>query len=158
MTALSVIDRVDVTGLPDGTVKVSGLNDRTGASVSGTIVTVRVAEDEFPAASLAVAVHSLVVDDATIGALNVPAENVPPLVQLIVGPSVIRTLSVADKLDEAVPPPKTDKVAGLNDSEGDVVSATGGGGVTDPLDEEEPPPQATPPSAMSANALTCTVF
>ena len=161
MPTLSVAVKVDVPVPPETTESAAGLKDRLGASVSGTgavIVTVKVAELEFPAASPTVAVHTLVVSAVTAGAVKVLPEKLPPLVQLTVGPDVTRTLSVVVKVAVPVPPEATVRVAALNDTEGDVVSATGVGAVTDPLEDDDPPPHATPPSAIIASALTFSVF
>ena len=154
--ALSVTVNVEAAVFPDATVKVAGLNARVGAVVSGAIETVRTAVEEFPAASLAVAVHSLVVAVVTIGAVKVFPENVPPFVQFVVGPDVIPTLSDADKVEAAEPPPTAESDVGLKETFGAVVSATGGGGggVTVPLDDDHPPPQAVRPKAKTVIALT----
>ena len=60
---------------PDATVSVGGENVITGAVVSGggggVTVTVSVAEPSLPAASLMVAVQTLVVSAVTAGAVNV---------------------------------------------------------------------------------------
>ena len=153
--ALSVTVNVDAAVLPDETVKVAGLNARVGAVVSGAIETVRTAVEEFPAVSLAVAVHSLVVAVVTIGAVKVFPENVPPFVQFVVGPDVIPTLSDAVKIEATEPPPTAESDVGLKETFGAVVSATGGGGgVTVPLDDDPPPPQAVRPKAKTVIALT----
>ena len=156
--ALSVTVRVAVAVLPPDAVKVDGLKVNVGAVVSGLIVTVRVALEEFPAASLADAVQTLVVTLVTIGAVNVDPVNAPPFVHVVVGVAARPILSVAVRLDTPALPPIIESEVGLKDMAGAVVSATGaggGGGVTVPLEDEPPPPQATVPRANIASALTC---
>jgi len=104
----SVTVKVDVPVDPDATVSVVGLNVKTGAVVSGggggVIVTVKIAVPILPAASPAVAVHTLVVLAVTAAAVKVFVEtvNVPPFVQVTVGPDVTPRLSVAVKVDVPV--------------------------------------------------------
>ena len=114
---------------PEATVSVAGVNTTTGSSVSGggLIVTVKVAEPEFPAASRAVAVQTLVVWDVTVGAVNVDPAKVPPFVQVTEGPLATATLSVADTVDVPVLPDSTVSVVGENATLGAVLSTTGGG-------------------------------
>jgi len=155
---LSVAANVDVPVVPDATVRLAGLNVSVGAVVSGTggvTVTVRSAVPELPAASLALAVQMTVVSDVTVGAVNVFPEKLPPFVQVVVGPEVTPTLSVAVSVDVPVSPETTVKVETLKETIGTVVSATGGagGGVTLPP-EDDPPPQAVTPAANKAIALT----
>ena len=71
LSALSVAVSVDATVAPEATSsRVSGVKAKTGGSVSGTvIVTVSVAVPEFPAASVAAAVHWAMVSTSTSGAV-----------------------------------------------------------------------------------------
>ena len=104
----SVTVKTDVAVDPDATVSVSGSKVKTGAVVSGggggVMVTVNVPVPVFPAASPAVAVHSLVVSDVTAAAVKtfVATSNAPPFVQETVGPVVTPRASVADKVDDPV--------------------------------------------------------
>ena len=90
---LSVTVKVEISVLPDETDKIAGLNARAGAVISGEILTDKTAVFSFPAASLTVAVHSLVVSTVTIGAVNVLPEKLPPFVHENVGPDIMPTLS-----------------------------------------------------------------
>jgi len=92
---LSVAVKLAVPEPPDKTDRVTGVIVTTGAVVSGFTVTVKVAVPSLPAASPAVAVHSMVVAAVTVGAVNIPPEKAPPFVQVVVGPLVTATLSVA---------------------------------------------------------------
>ena len=156
---LSVTVKLEVPVLPDTTVKLAGAKDNTGAVVSGVIETDRTAVEALPAASLTVAVHSLVVELVTIGAVNVPAENTPPFVHVVVGPELMPTLSEAVKFEIPELPPTRDNDVGLKAIEGAVVSATGGGGggggVTTAVEDDPPPPQVVNPKAINAIKLTC---
>ena len=93
------------------------------------MVAVSVAVPVFPAASVAVAVQILTVFDVTLAGVNkfVAALYAPPLVHVTVGPLVIATLSVAERVDVAVWPEATVNVAGLKDKTGADVSGGGGG-------------------------------
>jgi hypothetical protein len=112
-------------------VSVAGLKVKTGAVVSGggggVIVTVRVAVPVLPAASPAVAVHTLVVFSVTAAAVKVfvVTAKLPPLVHVTVGPEVTRRLSVAVNVAVPVASDCTDNVAGLNATTGETVSAIG---------------------------------
>ena len=155
---MSVAVNVAVALWPDATVKVTGLKLTTGASVSGiiaVIVTVKVAEPSFPAASLAVAVQTLSVSAVTAAAVKtfVPTLNSPPFVQVTFGPTVIPTESVAVKVELPVASDSTLRVTGLKDKDGAVVSATGvgaGGGVV--VVDPPPPPQADRSSADASES------
>ncbi len=95
----------------------------------------------MPAASPAVAVHTLDVSAAIEAAVNMlfATLKLPPFVQVTLGPVVTPTASVADKVDAAVLPDSTVKVAGLKVTVGAVVSVTTGGVIVPP---DDPPPQA----------------
>lgn len=116
----------------------------------GVMVTVSVAVPSFPAASLAVAVQTLIVSAVTVGAVNVlvATSNDPLFVHVTLGPLVTATLSVAETVEFPVIPDSTVNVAGSKLTCGAAVSAGGGGGggttgVVEPEDPpEEPPPQA----------------
>ena len=108
--------------------------------------TVNVPVPEFPAASVAVAVQTLVTFSSVVGAVNVSPENIPPFVQVTDGPSVTPTLSVAVNVEFALSPDLTLKLDGLKVTAGEVVSAAGGGGTFGlglelMLELELPPPQ-----------------
>ena len=117
-------------------------------------MTVKVPVPELPAASDAVAVHTLVVAAVTDGAVNVEPEKLPPFVQATEGPLVTPTLSVAVNVELPVAPDSTVKLFGLNETTGRVVSAAGGGGgVAGGTDELPlPPPQAVRVAADITNA------
>jgi hypothetical protein len=157
--ASSVAVRVAVAVCPDATVRDTGLKVTTGAVVSGLIVTVKVAVPSLPAASLAVAVHSLVVVLVTAGAVKVSAEKAPPLVQLTVGPDVTATLSVAVRLEVPVPVDTTVKEAGLKVTLGADVSGGGGGGGGGGTElPPDPPPQETITMALNVMAVVLSKF
>ena len=129
--------------------------------VSGSTVTVKIADPSLPAASLAVAVHSDVKVSLVAGAVNTPFEKSPPFVQETSGPVVIPTLSVADNVDEPVPVDTTVKVLGLNSNEGAWVSGAGGAGGVTVLPFPPPPPQeaiANPPTVMTVFCNRCLMF
>jgi len=154
---LSVAVSVDVTVPPDDTFTVVGLKETVGAAVSGggaVIVTVKVPVPVFPAASLAVAVHMLVVFAVTSGAVKTLLMKLPPFVHEIVGPEVTRILSVTVSVVAPVPPDSTVRVVGLNETDGEVVSATGGGGGLTVVPPLPPPPQATVVAAISGIKAT----
>ena len=135
---LSVTVKVEISVLPDETDKIAGLNARAGAVISGEILTDKTAVFSFPAASLTVAVQSLVVADVTTGAVNVPPEKAPPFVHVMAGPDATPTLSETDRVDKPVPPPITESVVGLKEATG-AVSSTIGVTVTVKLSEAEFP-------------------
>lgn len=142
---LSLVVKVETTVIPDSTVTLSGEKETDGASVSiGVIDTVSMAVLSLPAASPAVAVHTLVVSTDTAGAVKVDPEKLPPFVHSTLGPVVTPRLSVAVTVDVPDIPDSTSKFAGLKDIDGTVVSAAGGVGVGGAdgvtLPEEPPPP------------------
>lgn len=112
----------------------------------------------LPAASPAVAVHSLVVVAVTAGAVKIPPENVPPFVQLTVGPDVTATLSVAVKLDIPVPVDITVKVEGLKETVGAEVSGGGGGGGGGTELPPDPPPHEAIITALRVMAVLLSKF
>lgn len=119
-----------------------------GDAFAGVIVTVSVAEAELPAASLAAAVQTLVVVVVTFGAVKTLAAKLPPFVQVTVGPVVMPTLSVAVRVDAPVLPPVTARLAGLNESDGALLSGVGVG-----VDPPPPPPQAERVNRPAAKAV-----
>ena len=137
---LSEKDNVETTVPPDMTVTVSGENSIVGGVVSGLIVTVSVASAELPAASLAVAVHVSVVCALTLGAVSVLLAKLPPALQVTVGVPTTPTLSEKDKVELALWPVSTVRLAGEKLIVGAVVSATGV--PPPPLELPPPPPQA----------------
>jgi hypothetical protein len=147
----SLAVRTDEPVISDSTESVIGLNATVGAAVStgAIIVTVSVAVPELPAASLAVAVHTLVASTVIVAAVNtfVPTLKLPPLVQVTVGPDVTPMASVAVNVELPVWADSTVKVVALKATTGAVVSTTGGttGGFT--LPPPPPPPQADKSSA-----------
>ncbi len=117
------------------------------------MVTVKVADPELPAASLAVAVHTLVVFSVTVAAVNVVSEKAPLFVQVTFGPEVTLTLSVAVTVEVPVSPDDTVNVAGLNETDGGAVSTTGGVTLPPPLLPLPLPPQADKVSAHIADSV-----
>jgi hypothetical protein len=148
----SVAVRMEVSVISDSTVSVVGLNSTVGGVVStgAVIVTVNVAVPVLPAASLAVAVHTLVVSVVTAAAVKIFVETLklPPLVHETVGPVVTPTASVAVKVELPVCVDSTVSVETLKATAGAVVSAAGGttGGFT------LPPPPPPPPQADKSSA------
>lgn len=112
-------------------------------------MTVRVAFPLLPAASEAIAVQTLCVCTVTEGAVKVLPENVPPLVQVTVGPVVTATLSVAVSVEAPVMPDVTVSVAGEKETVGAVVSVGVGVGVG----AKFPPPLEPPPQAAKRAAV-----
>ena len=66
---LSVAVRVDDPVPPESTVRVAGVNVKTGRSVSAATETLSLAVPAFPAASVAVAAHLALVSSLTTGAV-----------------------------------------------------------------------------------------
>ena len=123
LSTLSVAVRVDATVAPEATVRVSGLKDKTGGSVSGGVmVTVSVAVPVFPASSVAAAVHWAMVSTSTSGAVYMLFAK-EPASHVTSGTTVPSRLSVAVRVDDPVSPESTEIVAGLKVTTGGVVSA-----------------------------------
>lgn len=143
------------------------LRSPAGKSLLG-VVTVSVAVPTLPAASLAVAVQTLVISEhLDCGAVNVPLEKLPPFVHVTVGPEVTPTLSVADGDALPVWPAATVSVEGLKLTEGAITSPKtvgggggGGGGTTaePPLLVPPPPPQAASNVVESTSAVVVSNF
>jgi hypothetical protein len=128
------------------------------------VVTVRVAELLFPSASLADAVHTLIMSEhPDCGAVKTPFANRPPLVHVTTGVDVAPELSVADTVALPVSPAATVRVAGLKLTTGGIISSNrvggGGGGAdggTTPTLPElplEPPPPLQDIKASALNVI-----
>ena len=82
-----------------------------------------------------------------------PTLKLPPFVHVTVGPDAIPDASVAVKLEAPVVSDSTERVDGLKETRGAVISATGAGGVVVPPLLPPPPPQADKSSADAIESL-----